>query len=151
MRALRSTAAAAPLVLLVGLLAPVPISAQAAPDIPDAIARFTSRFQDAVRSYDVETWATLVSEDIVMMAPSGRTVEGREAFRALWSRTFEGQSGPNPLRIDVQEVRVSGDQAIVRANYGPEAADPVGQYVWVLEHDDGEEWLLSWWIFNRRS
>lgn len=151
MRALRSTAAASPIVLLVSLLAPAPISGQSAPEIPDAIARFTSGFENAVRSYDVEAWAALVSEDIVMMAPSGRTVEGREAFRALWSRTFEGQSGPNPLSIEVQEVRMSGDQAVVRANYGSEAADPVGQYVWVLERADGEEWLLSWWIFNRRS
>jgi len=120
-------------------------------DTPADIERFTQRFQTAVRAYDVVAWTDLVSDDVVMMSPNGRVVQGRDAFRALWARTFEGRSGPNPLQLTVREVRAAGELAMVRADYGPEGAPPVGQYVWLLERGGAEGWSLAWWIFNRGS
>lgn len=140
----------APLLLLL-LLAPRPGLGQASPaPVPEDVRAFTSAFLEAVRSYDVDGWADLVSEDVVMMAPNGRVVEGREAFRELWARSFAGQSGLNPLTVLVRDVRASEGLAVVRADYGPEGADPVGQYVWVLIPGPDGGWLLDWWIFNRR-
>jgi len=132
-------------------LAPAPASAQAAPD-RTTVAGFTDAFLSAVRSWDVDAWAALVTEDVVMMAPNGRIVEGRDAFHDLWSRSFEGQTGVNPLQITVRGVEAGPELAVVRADYGPEGSDPVGQYVWTLVRDDPSgPWSLRWWIFNRMS
>jgi len=136
--------------LLALALAVTPAAAQEAaePETPEA---FTEAFVSAVRDWDVERWAGLVTEDVVMMAPNGRVVEGRDAFHELWTRTFEGRTGVNPLQVRVRGSMVEGDLAVVRADYGPEGREPVGQYVWTLvrAHDDG--WRLRWWIFNRNS
>lgn len=130
------------------LLLPRATSGQDSPE--REIRHFASAFEAAVRAYDVERWVELVSEDVVMMAPGGRLVEGRDDFRELWTRSFEGQTGPNPLSVVVRDVRASGELAVVRADYGPEGAEPVGRYVWVLTRRPGDGWLLDWWIFTRR-
>lgn len=124
------------------------------PDAPDgdqAVAEFARAVETAVRAWDVDAWTSLVAEDVVMMAPNGRIVEGRDAFRALWERTFEGQTGSNPLQLTLRETRIEGDIAVVRAEYGPEGAAPVGHYVWLLERGEDGQWLKSWWIFTRNT
>lgn len=127
-------------------------SAQEAPDsVRRTVERFAAAFQEAVRAYDVGAWAELVTDDIVMMVANARMTEGREAFRELWERSFEGRTGPNPLRIAVQDVLASGDLVAVRADYGPEGREPVGQYVWVLERDEAGGLLLRWWMLSRRG
>lgn len=133
--------------VLAGL--PAPAESQASRG-PETVEAFAEAFVTAVRGWDVDAWAELVTENVVMMAPSGRMVEGRSAFRELWERSFQGQTGRNPLQVRVRDVRRGEDMAVVRADYGPEGADPVGQYVWLLERDDRAGWLLAWWIFNRR-
>lgn len=137
--------------VVLALLSPAvdSVSAQEG-SVPPDIEDFAHRFESAVRAFDVGAWAALVDDDVIMMAPNGRTVEGREAFRALWERSFAGQTGTNPLRITLTGARVSEDLAVVRADYGPEGDAPVGQYVWVLERS-APGWTLTWWIFNRRS
>lgn len=137
------------LALLLILVPPRGLEAQA-PD-PTSLSGFRDAFVAAVADWNVDAWAELVTEDVVMMAPNGRVVEGRQAFRELWSRTFEGRSGVNPLEVEIQGFTVSGDLAVVRADYGPRDRDPVGQYVWKLIREEGGEWRLAWWIFNRRS
>lgn len=127
-----------------------PLVAQEGPPLR-TVEAYAEAFVSAVARWDVDAWAQLVTEDVVMMAPSGRTVEGREAFHELWTRTFEGRTGVNPLSVNVLEVRSEGDLAVVRAEYGPQGADPVGQYVWTLERDERGGWILAWWIFNRRT
>lgn len=77
--------------------------------------------------------------------------EGRDAFRELWSRTFEGRTGVNPLEVEVRGSIVEGDLAVVRADYGPEGRDPVGQYVWTLVRSDDDAWRPRWWIFTREA
>lgn len=120
------------------------------PAVPEDIRRYTESFEEAVRAYDVDAWTELVADDVVMMAPNGRMLEGKTAFHDLWSRSFEGQTGANPLRVSLHEVRVADDLAVVRAGYGPEGADAVGQYVWILERPRADQpWVLAWWIFNR--
>ena len=52
--------------------------------------------------------------------------------------------------VAVKDVRSQGDLAVVRADYGPDGAEPVGQYVWTLERGAQGTWTLSWWIFNRK-
>jgi len=140
---------------LAGLLlwAPAPAGAQESParEGPRTVPDFTTAFVSAVRDWNVEAWAELVADDVVMMAPNGRIVEGREAFRDLWTRTFEGRTGVNPLKVVLKDVRSEGDLAVVRADYGPEGREPVGQYVWTLERDERGTWSLAWWIFNRRG
>lgn len=129
-----------------------PDSARQVPDsIRRAVERFATAFQEAVRAYDVDAWADLVTEEVVMMVADARMTEGRDAFRELWERTFEGRTGPNPLSVAVQEVLESGDLVAVRADYGPEGRDPVGQYVWVLERGKDGDLLLRWWMFSRRG
>lgn len=127
-------------------------SAHASHQTPDlrTIDGYVSAWVAAVRTYDVDRWAALVDRDVVMMAPNGRVIEGRDAFHELWARSFEGQSGTNPLHVEVIETRVGDDSAVLRADYGPIGADPVGQYVWVLERDADGLWSMAWWIFNRR-
>lgn len=131
-------------------LGPRSVTAQEAADATTPEA-FAEAFVSAVRAWDVERWAGLVTEDVVMMAPSGRVVEGRDAFRELWTRTFEGRTGVNPLKVEVRGSMVEGDLAVVRADYGPEGRDPVGQYVWTLVRSDEGDWRLRWWIFNRKD
>lgn len=135
--------------VLASFSAPAPAAAQQDP-APEIAESFAESFVSAVRVWDVERWAELVTEDVVMMAPSGRVVEGRDAFRELWSRTFEGRTGVNPLQVEIRGSIVEGDLAVVRADYGPEGRDPVGQYVWTLVRSDEGDWKLEWWIFNRK-
>lgn len=130
--------------------APARAAAQSPPG-PTTVEAFAHAFVSAVRARDVDRWTELVADDVVMMAPGGRVVDGRRAFHDLWSRSFQGRSGPNPLRVDLLEIRKSEPLAAVRADYGPEGAGPVGQYVWVLERDEAGAWQLAWWIFTRRS
>lgn len=138
--------------VFVSMAVPAPSSAQDdTSEVPASVTEFRDAFVEAVRSWDVDGWSELFAEDGVMMAPSGRTVEGRRAFRELWARSFEGQTGRNPLDVTVLEARVSGELAVVRADYGPDGADPVGQYVWVLEREGESPWRLAWWIFNRAA
>lgn len=140
---------------LAGLLlwAPASAVAQESPDLagPTTVPDFAAAFVSAVADWDVDAWAELVTDDVVMMAPNGRIIEGRDAFHDLWTRAFEGRTGRNPLEVVVRDIRSEGDLAVVRADYGPENREPVGQYVWMLERDEGGTWALAWWMFNRRS
>jgi len=116
--------------------------------IPRAVAAYAEAFQSAVRAYDVDRWAQLVAEDVVMMS-RGRALQGREAFHERWSAAFEGATGPNPLQITLLDVEVGGDLIAVRAAYGPEGVDPVGHYIWLLERGPDEALLLKWWMLDR--
>ncbi|NIP57375.1 MAG: DUF4440 domain-containing protein [Gemmatimonadetes bacterium] len=138
--------------LLLSVVGSTPADAGAQPRTgPTTVEAFADAFASVVRARDVDAWTELVTEDVVMMPPGGRVVEGRRAFHDLWSRSFEGRSGPNPLRVTLRDARVLGEVAVVRADYGPEEAGPVGQYVWLLERDARDVWRLAWWIFTRRS
>jgi ketosteroid isomerase-like protein len=138
-----------PVAIVISLFA-VCTAATAKDDEPQTIEQFRVAFVEAVRAMDADRWAALVTDDVVMMAPNGRMVEGRPAFKALWQRSFEGQSGPNPLSVKIDDVLQKDALAIVRAQYGPKGRDPVGQYVWVLVRE-AKEWRLAWWIFNRQQ
>lgn len=116
--------------------------------IPQAVADYAEAFQGAVRAYDVDRWAQLVADDVVMMS-RGRALHGRDAFHERWSAAFEGASGPNPLQITLLDVEVGGDLFVVRASYGPEGVDPVGHYIWLLERGPDGEVLLKWWMLDR--
>lgn len=139
--------AAVALALAVG---PRSVIAQA-PGEPRTVPAFVDAFVTAVRAWDADAWAALVTEDVVMMTPGGSVVEGRRAFRDLWTRTFEGRTGANPLHVEVRESVIVGDLAVVRADYGPTGRDPVGQYVWTLVRRPGGPWALDWWIFTREG
>ena len=116
--------------------------------VPEEVVAFATAFQEAVRAYDVDAWTAMVSEDVVMMAPNGRSLEGRGAFHDLWSRTFEGATGTNPLSLRILGSKRDGGLMAVRLAYGPEGADPVGRYVWLLERDPDGALVLAWWIFT---
>lgn len=128
-------------------------TASTAAQAPDegTVTGFRDAFVGAVRGWDVNAWAELVTDDVVMMAPDGRVIEGRDAFRELWTRSFEGRSGRNPLHVEIREHEILDAVALVRADYGPEGRDPVGQYVWKLVRTDEGRWRLDWWIFTRRQ
>jgi len=119
--------------------------------LPVSIQQFRDAFVATVRDRDVNSWAELLAESGVMMTPSGQTTEGRAAFREYWNRAFQGATGPNPLEVTIQDARIGADLAVVRADYGPAGREPVGQYVWVLERENSEPWMLVWWMYNRRS
>lgn len=137
------------IVALAALSLTVPETAAAQGPDPTTVPGFRDAFVEAVARWDVDAWAELVTEDVVMMAPDGRVIEGRDAFHELWSRSFEGRSGLNPLHVEIRDFTVSGELAVVRADYGPRGRDPVGQYVWKLVRKEDGEWRLRWWIFNR--
>lgn len=131
---------------------PHDLQAQETASVPPSIEAFREAFVSAVQAWDVDRWSQLFAENGVMMAPSGRMLEGREAFHRLWTNTFEGRTGRNPLSVQIDDVRIQDDLAVVRATYGPEGGDSVGQYVWVLRRSSsstGSPWILDWWIFNR--
>jgi len=117
----------------------------------DIAQQMATQIQRAVRRYDTDRWSELMAEDVVMMTPGGTLLQGRDAFHNFWTRAFEGRTGPNPLEIRIDEVRASRHLIMVRARYGPEGNEAVGQYVWLLSRARDDEWRVSWWIFNRRA
>lgn len=125
--------------------------AERSDDHGDVARVIAKNFQAAVRAYDTDKWASMMAEDVVMMAPGGRLLQGRRTFRDFWARAFEGRSGPNPLAIRIDDVRASGDLIAIRAHYGPEGEDPVGQYVWLVSRGDNDEWRIDWWMFSRMT
>ncbi len=149
---IRASVQAGPWYLVaIALVTPPTVLAVQEPAVPPSIEVFRQAFVSAVQARDVGRWAELFAEEGVMMSSNGTTTVGRTRFRRLWSRTFEGRTGPNPLSVRIDDVVMRGDLALVRASYGPEGAAPVGQYVWVLERLGDAPWTLKWWIFNRRN
>ena len=76
------------------------------------------RFNEALNLADVETMASLLSEDTVFEntepAPDGTRYEGKRDVSAFWQEFFSGSAS---ARIEVEEIFEAQDRCIMRWTY----------------------------------
>jgi len=118
----------------------------------DAIAAVGRAFSGALVRRDLDTLASLYSDDAVLMPPHHPAVQGRAAIKA-WLGGF-----PPVTQLDLRVDRIDGrgDLAYVRGSYtmvlkpgdAPETVSDTGKYLEIRHRQPDGSWPLAVDMFN---
>ena len=104
-----------------------------------------------------DQWMSLLSDDIVWMVPEQASLAGRDA---VWGRIEALFSALNMEHVSsVDEVRVAGDWAYVRAIYefqgvpkaGGDTIEEVGKSLMILGRQADGSWRITRAIWNTNN
>lgn len=100
---------------------------------------------------ELDSLVSVVEVDVIQMPPHHPPIKGRDAFRDNWEQSFG--FGTWDFDFEVEEVRVSGDQAVELGKFSleftPNESSPIpefkdmGHYLVLWERQDGE-WKVVW-------
>jgi uncharacterized protein (TIGR02246 family) len=125
----------------------------------EAINRLHQREIEASKAWDIETLASLWTDDIVALPPDGTEVVGKDANRKA---VLDMQQQNRDLQItdyilSFKEVKVVGDWAFEWGSYaGAARPSPRGQQDWsggkimrVLRRDKDGTWRIARTMYNQ--
>jgi ketosteroid isomerase-like protein len=120
---------------------------------PDPIAKFRTRFVDAVRRGDADDASSVYDVNAHLLAPSAAPMVGREEIRAFWQAGFD--SGVADLSLVADEINRHDGLAYETGSYslrvGPGDGGRVverGHYVQVHKRQEDGSWLRTVEIFS---
>jgi ketosteroid isomerase-like protein len=142
-------------VLVAGCQAPAPSSNSSAPPALDAMqateaaSRAHESYVRAINSNNLDTLLSVLTDDVVFMAPNEPVYVGKEALKP-W---LEGYLRAYRTRWDkpVQEFVVTGDWAFERYSYhstdtplgGGKAVEDTGWGLLIYHHDADGRWRVA--------
>ncbi len=120
----------------------------------EAIAALRKRHIDAFNRTDLEGMASVVSEDVVVMAPNLPPFEGKSAARSWWQAGFE--AAHSHFGFTPTELEVAGGWAFDRFAWSmettPSTGGPItrdnGDCVWIWRKGSDGAWLIARAIWN---
>ena len=135
------------LVLIAGALL-VARGAQAQESVADSLAltHVRARLVAAFRSNSADSLAPVAAENIVFV--STPMIVGRDAFVAFFKKPFDEARAShqgNPFVLYPALVRLDGEWAFERGQFGPDNAPPVGTYTWLYRRSKAGVWELAYW------
>ena len=115
-----------------------------------AIKRSSADWDDAWNAGDIDALLALYTNDAVVMGPNEPAVTGREAMRARFRSYFDIYD--DKTKSSLEDVRVSGDLAVVRGGYtdvssprtGGTPVDEKGKWISVYQRQPDESWRILW-------
>jgi uncharacterized protein (TIGR02246 family) len=115
-----------------------------------AIKRSSADWDDAWNAGDIDALLALYTNDAVVMGPNEPAVTGREAMRARFRSYFDIYD--DRTKSSLEDVRVSGDLAVVRGSYtdvssprtGGTPIDEKGKWISVYQRQPDESWRILW-------
>ena len=124
----------------------------------EAINKLHQREMDASRKWDIDTLASLWSDDVVMLPAGEPALIGRDANRASVTR-LRDQSGSAQISdyiLSFNEVKVTGDWAFEWGTYsgtlapegGGESLRATGKVIRVLKKDADGSWKIARAMYN---
>lgn len=121
----------------------------------EAIAELNRLFGDALSSGDVDRLMSMLTDDIIMMAPESPTLEGASAVRARFETTFAEVALVEHWKSF--ETVIEGDLAYDLSHYtvtitpvgGGEAVEQSGRNLNILRRQPDGGWKFSRLLWNR--
>ena len=124
----------------------------------EAINKLHQREMDASRKWDIDTLASLWTDDVVMLPAGEPALIGRDANRASVTR-LRDQSGSAQISdyiLSFNEVKVTGDWAFEWGTYsgtlapeaGGESLRATGKVIRVLKKDADGSWRIARAMYN---
>lgn len=124
----------------------------------DAINKLHQREMEASRKWDIDTLASLWTDDVVMLPAGEPALIGRDANRASITR-LRDQSGSAQIAdyiLSFNEVKVTGDWAFEWGTYsgtlapesGGESLRATGKVIRVLKKDADGSWKIARAMYN---
>jgi len=124
----------------------------------EAINKLHQREMDASRKWDIDTLASLWTDDVVMLPAGEPALIGRDANRASITR-LRDQSGSAQISdyiLSFNEVKVTGDWAFEWGTYsgtlapegGGESLRATGKVIRVLKKDADGSWRIARAMYN---
>jgi ketosteroid isomerase-like protein len=147
--------AAAPFVALLAIAGASPVVGQHQHEADvKLLHELQKRVDAAIVTGDIDTYATLLTRDAVLMPPNGPAVVGRDAILA-WSRAFAKAFSFEAYHPMDAEVAVAGDWAFKRAafcvtlvpNGGGEKVVDTGKFI-IIYKREADGWKVSRDIWN---
>ena len=122
-----------------------------------AINEILDQYVSRINSGDVNSWASVWTDDGILMQPNSPPIIGKERIRAQ-QRGFQDRFTPD-LAIKNEEVRVAGGWAYARGTFfmtmtprvGGQATSFEGDYITIFEGQADESWMISRDILNSRA
>lgn len=153
MRTLRSIAAAAALVTLVGC-SQAPAGAQFTKADVDSITKTVQELSTAFNAKDADKVAALFASNAVLMPPNQSTARARDAVKQFYAARFA--EGATELTLDPKDISGSGPLGYASGDYrlimapgaaGGEPQRDRGKFVWIFRKS-GERWQIEYVIFS---
>ncbi|MBI4475518.1 MAG: nuclear transport factor 2 family protein, partial [Acidobacteria bacterium] len=91
----------------------------------DAIHRLADRYKTTCNADDLDSFMTLLTDDVVFMPPDQNSVVGKPAVRAWLTESFFGPFRMN-LRFSFDELDIVGDLACGRGPFELSMAPKAG-------------------------
>jgi uncharacterized protein (TIGR02246 family) len=124
----------------------------------EAINKLHQREMEASRKWDIDTLASLWTDDVVMLPAGEPALIGRDANRASITR-LRDESGTAEIRdyiLSFNEVKVTGDWAFEWGTYsgtlaperGGESLRATGKVIRVLKKDADGSWRIARAMYN---
>jgi len=124
----------------------------------EAINKLHQREMDASRKWDIDTLASLWTDDVVMLPAGEPALIGRDANRASITR-LRDQSGSAEISdyiLSFNEVKVTGDWAFEWGTYSGtlapegrgESLRATGKVIRVLKKDADGSWRIARAMYN---
>lgn len=124
----------------------------------DAINKLHQREMDASRKWDIDTLASLWTDDVVMLPAGEPALIGRDANRASITRLRDesGSAQIGDYILSFNEVKVTGDWAFEWGTYsgtlapegGGESLRATGKVIRVLRKDADGSWKIARAMYN---
>jgi uncharacterized protein (TIGR02246 family) len=115
-----------------------------------AIERSSADWDDAWNAGDIDALLAFYTSDAVLMGPNEPAVTGREAMRARFRSYFDIYD--DETKSSLEDVRVSGDLAVVRGIYtdvsrprtGGAPASEKGKWIGAYQRQPDGSWRIFW-------
>ena len=124
----------------------------------EAINKLHQREMDASRKWDIDTLASLWTDDVVMLPAGEPALIGRDANRASITRLRDQTGGAqiSDYILSFNEVKVTGDWAFEWGTYsgtlapegGGESLRATGKVIRVLKKDADGSWKIARAMYN---
>ena len=124
----------------------------------EAINKLHQREMEASRKWDIDTLASLWTDDVVMLPAGEPALIGRDANRASITRLRDesGSAQISDYILSFNEVKVTGDWAFEWGTYsgtlapegGGESLRATGKVIRVLKKDADGSWKIARAMYN---
>jgi uncharacterized protein (TIGR02246 family) len=115
----------------------------------DDIQALMAAWLRAVRDRDVEALGEMVTDDVLVIHPNGRSTAGRDALKADYARFFATHTAEQT--VTSEETIISGNWAFDRATMhttmtpvgGGDTREVDSRTLTILHRDESERWRVA--------
>jgi ketosteroid isomerase-like protein len=123
----------------------------------EAVTKWVESLFSSMGSNDLEKYAALMSDDIILMPPNMPSLHGIESIKELVQPWFEEYTMTH--EVGETEIRIDSELAYVRIeykdSYWPKEGGDINSLdnkgLWILQKSPNDEWKAVRCMYNRNS